>query len=214
MRCQSCSEEISSKFASAISRNACPYCGDLILSDDLKNVLAELHTVFEMSKEFPDEVGEWLSANYGLVKVADDQVVVNKEEWELQQKKANFVSGGKGQSVKRSGSDGEDGKMMEDADMGKTVFSQRAGVKIPSKSAIDYIRSGNGVGAARPEDFVGSDEDEEGNIVNTEPLDEEEINNIDDIFNNPAEDRLAKLMELEKRRNVRLPVGMESKVRR
>lgn len=225
MRCQTCSEDISSKFAAAISKNSCPYCGESIISEELQNVLAELHTVFAIATEFPDEVAEYLKDNHSLIKLADNQVVVGKEEWEVYQKKASFISSGKGQVVKRSG-DGEDGEMMANADTGKTLFSQRAGVKIPTKSALDYIKGGS-AGAA-PMSAFNMKEDEHGNIIegddggesggeieNVQPLNNRDIRSMDDLFApNPEEDRLVKLLELEKRRAARAPSEGEGKFRR
>ena len=67
MKCKSCSEEITYKFAFAISSNTCPMCGGEIVSEELRNILSELKEVMQATAQYRAEIFDWLYSNYQLV---------------------------------------------------------------------------------------------------------------------------------------------------
>src|ERR1700722_3546425 len=68
MRCKSCKEDVPPKFAHAISVNVCPLCGQEIMVAQLQKILNDLKNVMNETKEYSEEVADWLFSNYGLKK--------------------------------------------------------------------------------------------------------------------------------------------------
>jgi len=73
MKCKSCSEEISPKFAHSLATNLCPFCGDSILDEELIIVLSELREIMKTTETYKAEVFEWLKTNYNLIDANSDE---------------------------------------------------------------------------------------------------------------------------------------------
>jgi hypothetical protein len=75
MQCISCAEEVSEKFLHAISQNLCPFCGQLIMPEELKVLLNNLAVVMsELEiKSFLGETEAWLKQNFDLISMASDE---------------------------------------------------------------------------------------------------------------------------------------------
>ena len=67
MKCKSCQEEVSQKFAHALQTNICPYCGQDIMPIELQVALSELSEVMKNAEQFHVEIFDWLSSNYNLI---------------------------------------------------------------------------------------------------------------------------------------------------
>jgi Zn-finger nucleic acid-binding protein len=75
----SCSEQINSKFKYAIESNTCPFCGSVIMEEELKNLLTELRVVFDKLQNYPEELKDFLQNNFNLINASDvKQVLSNK----------------------------------------------------------------------------------------------------------------------------------------
>lgn len=68
MKCISCEIEINPKWKHAVEINVCPFCGQNILEEHLKNLLTSLGETMEQLRTYPNEVGDWLLSNYSYIK--------------------------------------------------------------------------------------------------------------------------------------------------
>jgi hypothetical protein len=177
MKCKSCQEIVSPKFNHAISVNICPACGGEIVPNQLKIILNDLKTVMDTAGEFKSEVEEWLSSNFGLKKVAEDEVVVKQEEFQ----KAKEVRLHKPPMSMNRSSDNNTDEHEQAENIGMQLptnpgFAARAGIKSPKslKRAVDLIQ--NNSGAAHPSEFVGTDP-EYGDVGPSSPNENIPLNN-------------------------------------
>lgn len=67
MKCKSCNETISQKFAHALASNVCPMCGNEIMPLELQVALSELREVFKGAPSYHTELLDWLSTNHNLI---------------------------------------------------------------------------------------------------------------------------------------------------
>jgi DNA-directed RNA polymerase subunit RPC12/RpoP len=159
MKCQSCSEDIPSKFQYALSTNACPYCGREIMTTKLQTVIGQLKVALDDCKDCMLDVEDWLFSNYNLKVVKQGEVVVGKDQlksFSTQQDGQPRVHN-TGTAVRRV--DDNSGDVLDD-EQPKTEFAKRAGI-ITAKKAIDIIKgkAGRTSGAADPSEFVGVDDE-------------------------------------------------------
>src|ERR1700722_5181983 len=77
MKCLTCSNEVSSKFAFAIASNCCPFCGDLIMQVELQKILNGLHDVMTSAtkQSFEDQALNWMTTNFNLVSRDAEEIV-------------------------------------------------------------------------------------------------------------------------------------------
>ena len=68
MKCISCEIEINPKWKHAVEINVCPFCGQHILEEHLKNLLTSLADTMEKLQTYPDQVNDWLLSNYNYIK--------------------------------------------------------------------------------------------------------------------------------------------------
>jgi hypothetical protein len=92
MKCMSCEEEISSRFAHAIAKNSCPFCGNPIVAEALQKVLNSLREVMSeaVSQDFEADAFEFLNANYELVSKNSEEYF--KLQLELEETKKELVA--------------------------------------------------------------------------------------------------------------------------
>ena len=70
MKCLSCQVDIDPKWKHAIDNNVCPFCGDHIMPEDLKNNIISLREVISSFKEkYAEQLDDLLFSNYNYVKV-------------------------------------------------------------------------------------------------------------------------------------------------
>lgn len=200
MQCQTCKEEISPKFAHAISTNVCPFCGKEIMTKELQNILGELKIVFDDAKDYMVEVEGWLSSNFSFKRVNENEVIIEKDQLEKlkEQAKSRDILLNPGKAIRVNRGEGDGVSVDEET---STVFAKRAGV-INTKKAVDFIK-GRTIGAADPSEFQGVD-DEYGDVSvdeNTTPLNRNEKNDMTNLF---KQDDLGKVQELELQKLKRL----------
>lgn len=73
MKCKSCNEEISQKFAHSLAINQCPFCGKEIMDEGLVIVLSELREIMKSAEAYKIEVFEWLKTNFNLIDSNSDE---------------------------------------------------------------------------------------------------------------------------------------------
>jgi hypothetical protein len=85
MQCLSCSEEVSPKFLHCIAKNNCPFCGGLIMPEELQTSLNELRGVMTTigEKSFLKEAQDWLRSNCDLVAVDSDEYRKREDDFSV-----------------------------------------------------------------------------------------------------------------------------------
>jgi Zn-finger nucleic acid-binding protein len=68
MKCMSCEMEIDPKWKHAIESNMCPFCGQLILSEQLKTLFVDLRITMEGLQEFKEQLDDWMYSNHNYIK--------------------------------------------------------------------------------------------------------------------------------------------------
>jgi hypothetical protein len=68
MKCISCDTDISPKWRHAIDANVCPFCGQHIVEEHLKNCLVSLAKAMEEMQKYPEQLNDWLLSNHGYIK--------------------------------------------------------------------------------------------------------------------------------------------------
>jgi hypothetical protein len=207
VRCRSCKEDVPPKFTHAISVNVCPLCGQEIMVAQLQKILNDLKSIMNETKEYSEEVADWLFSNYGLKKFEPQKELPN-DFTNVKYPTADLIAPphNKPNAIRRAGDDVEVELPSENTGtpMGNpSLFAKRAGVK-PMASYKDVISKIQGAGAADPSEFQG--EDDEYGAVNMAdemsqqaPLGQQGQNELISIFENQD----TKVLELEKLKRLR-----------
>ena len=88
MKCMSCESEINPQWKHAIEINVCPFCGQNILPEQLKDLFSDLRSTMDALLEYPDQLNDWMLSNYNYIKT-DSQNLINyipKEQLKTEQK--------------------------------------------------------------------------------------------------------------------------------
>ena len=64
----SCEMEINPKWTHAIDINVCPFCGQGIMEEHLKNLFSSLRQTMESLKEYPDQLNDWMLSNHNYIR--------------------------------------------------------------------------------------------------------------------------------------------------
>lgn len=75
MKCTSCQADIDPKWAHAIANNVCPSCGQTIMVEHLKNLIASLSKTMQEMQQYPTELNDWLLSNYQYIKTDDPSLI-------------------------------------------------------------------------------------------------------------------------------------------
>ena len=76
MKCVSCETEINPKWKHAIDRNVCPFCGECILEERLKNLLTSLRETMDALQGYPDQLSDWLLSNFNFIKTDSPDLIL------------------------------------------------------------------------------------------------------------------------------------------
>ena len=98
MKCMSCESEINPKWKHAIDSNVCPFCGDSVMEEKLKDLFSNLRLTMNELTEYPDQLHDWLLSNYGFISTDSPKIVdYLPAEYVAPSKKPqkDFVEGGK-----------------------------------------------------------------------------------------------------------------------
>lgn len=150
MKCISCETEINPKWKHAIDINVCPFCGQHIMEEHLKNLLTTLGETMEKLKAYPDQVNDWLLSNHNYIKTdspnlklylpkeAFKELKRELDEEEFQEKKRSVVK-------IKNGTTGEEEEVVVEktmSDAKTNSFFERAEALPPSgKSKKDAPKS-------------------------------------------------------------------------
>jgi hypothetical protein len=75
MKCISCEVEINPKWKHAVDINVCPFCGQCIMEEHLKNLLTSLRETMDKLQEYPEQVSDWLLSNHNYIKTDSPNLV-------------------------------------------------------------------------------------------------------------------------------------------
>lgn len=68
MKCISCESDINPKWKHAIEQNICPYCGQCIMDEMLKNLLTSLNEAMTKMQSYPEQLNDWMLSNFNFIK--------------------------------------------------------------------------------------------------------------------------------------------------
>src|SRR5271166_342551 len=91
MKCISCQTDINPKWAHAIEINVCPFCGQHIMEEHLKNCIANLAIAMSDMLKYPEQLDDWLISNHNYIKTTSPNLIdhvskdVVKEAFNLQE---------------------------------------------------------------------------------------------------------------------------------
>lgn len=72
----SCQSEINPKWKHAVNNNSCPFCGDNILPEELKELLSSLeHTINELKEKYSNQLDDWMLSNYNYISTENDKLI-------------------------------------------------------------------------------------------------------------------------------------------
>jgi hypothetical protein len=82
MKCVSCETEINPKWKHAIDINVCPFCGQHIMEEHLKNCVAALAKAMDDMAKYPEQLDDWMLSNHNYIKTSSPDLVrhVSKED--------------------------------------------------------------------------------------------------------------------------------------
>lgn len=82
MKCISCETEINPKWKHAIDINVCPFCGQHIMEEHLKNCVAALAKAMEDMAKYQEQLDDWLLSNHNYIKTDSPDLIsyVSKED--------------------------------------------------------------------------------------------------------------------------------------
>ena len=75
MKCNSCQTEIDPRWTHALNSNVCPNCGDSIMPDRLKELLASLKETMQALQEYPQELNDWMLSNHSYIKTDSPNLI-------------------------------------------------------------------------------------------------------------------------------------------
>lgn len=101
MKCMSCEMEINPKWKHAIDINICPFCGQGIMEEHLKNLFTTLRETMDKLQEYPSQLNDWMLSNHNYIKTDSEllpnflpkeyvkEIVKAEEEKDFQERKNN-----------------------------------------------------------------------------------------------------------------------------
>lgn len=76
MKCMSCEAEINPKWKHAIDSNICPFCGQNVMEEKLKELFAQLRLIMDDLQEYSEQLYDWMLSNYNFIKT-DSPLLIN-----------------------------------------------------------------------------------------------------------------------------------------
>jgi len=75
MKCMSCDSEINPKWKHAIDSNMCPFCGQNVVDDKLRELFVDLRVLMDELEEYRDQLEDWLLSNYNFIRTTSTSLV-------------------------------------------------------------------------------------------------------------------------------------------
>ena len=127
MKCISCETEINPKWKHAIDINVCPFCGNHIMEEKLKDLLKSLGDALTALQEYPNELDDWLLSNFNYIKnnIIKSDSSLKKSEESIKQDDKKFI-------VKIETDDGErevEAEKIQDEEQTSEFFKRAEAIK-------------------------------------------------------------------------------------
>lgn len=126
MQCTSCKINIDPKWKYAIEKNICPFCGENIMDEYLKNLLVSLREAMDKLSEYETELEDFMLSNFQFVKTTSPNLINFVPEEMLNTKPKVFKNKRVTEEVQV-----EEPAIKED----KLDFYKRAGIKNPNTAS-------------------------------------------------------------------------------
>ena len=117
MKCLSCEIEINPQWKHAIDINVCPFCGNHIMEEHLKNLFSSLRETMESLLKYPDQLNDWMLSNHAYIKTDSPQLL-------------NYLPMDLLKEMK---------KLEEDKDFHKRKESQKFTVKVQTENGTEEV---------------------------------------------------------------------------
>lgn len=75
MKCMSCEAEINPKWKYAIDSNVCPFCGQNVVDDKLRELFVSLREIMDELGDYSEQLEDWLLSNYNFVRTTSPMLV-------------------------------------------------------------------------------------------------------------------------------------------
>lgn len=66
--------EINPQWKHAIDMNVCPFCGQGIMEEHLKNLFFSLRQTMESLQEYPDQLNDWMLSNHSYIRTDSENI--------------------------------------------------------------------------------------------------------------------------------------------
>lgn len=82
MKCISCESEINPKWKHAVDSNICPFCGDSIMDENLRDLFSSLNNCMQNLQNYQEQLDDWMLSNFNYIKTNSPNLIkfVPKEE--------------------------------------------------------------------------------------------------------------------------------------
>jgi hypothetical protein len=82
MKCMSCESEINPKWRYAIDSNICPFCGQNVMDENLKELFSNLRVTMDALLAYPEQLNDWLLSNYEFIQTTSPLLInyVSKDQ--------------------------------------------------------------------------------------------------------------------------------------
>jgi len=75
MKCISCSADINPQWVHAIDMNVCPFCGQHIMEEHLKNLLVTLRETMDSLSTYQEQLDDWMLSNHSYIKTNSPDLI-------------------------------------------------------------------------------------------------------------------------------------------
>lgn len=134
MQCMSCETEVNPKWQHAIDQNVCPFCGNHIMDDVLKDLLSTLTSTMLQLQSYPDQLNDWMLSNHSFIRTDSPSLPLYlPDDYEVPRRRASAVAKHKVIVVNDNGEEEEvESEVMMDQKSTNSFF-ERAGAIDPKK---------------------------------------------------------------------------------
>ena len=82
MKCMSCKSEINPQWRHAIDANICPFCGQNVMEENLKELFSNLRATMDELQNYSEQLDDWMLSNYEFIKTNSPNLIkfVPKEQ--------------------------------------------------------------------------------------------------------------------------------------
>lgn len=99
MKCASCNVNIDPKWKYAIEQNVCPFCGNNIMDEYLKNLLIALSDTMDKLSAYEEHLNDFMLSNFQFIKTSSPNLIDYLPQEQLLEYNSKFKSNTKNSKV-------------------------------------------------------------------------------------------------------------------